>query len=189
MSDDSDISTTISSLQDNLEQMRASPVSISEKFATGEKFSSTFSYGMDLVEEAANFLDKAGREEAMQLPQGVKTLYGTESMRLTTRLMQIASWLLLQRALVDGEMTRTQALNEKKNIRLSQLSMRTKSTYWDQMPKEFIDIVDRSLSLQKRLCQLDNELYGKKSEELEVTNPVAEQHDRLQTAFNTKRSA
>jgi hypothetical protein len=33
-------------------------------------------------------------------------LYATESMRLTTRLMQLASWLLLQRAVNEGEITR-----------------------------------------------------------------------------------
>ena len=44
--------------------------------------------------------------------------YATESMRLTTRLMQIASWLLLQRAVNEGEMTVEQASQEKAKVRL-----------------------------------------------------------------------
>ena len=39
--------------------------------------------------------------------------YATESMRLTTRLMQLASWLLLQRAVNDGEMSAEQAQPRK----------------------------------------------------------------------------
>ena len=39
-------------------------------------------------------------------------------MRLTTRLMQLASWLLLHRAVNEGEMTLAQASKEKKKVRL-----------------------------------------------------------------------
>ena len=40
-------------------------------------------------------------------------------MRLTTRLMQLASWLLLHRAVKEGEMTLTQANREKTKVKLS----------------------------------------------------------------------
>jgi len=43
------------------------------------------------------------------LERSVSLTYATESMRLTTRLMQLASWLLLHRAVKEGEMTLTQA--------------------------------------------------------------------------------
>lgn len=164
------------------------PVRLSERFANSEKFNDLFQYGMDLVEETANFLDREGRQQATKLPQSVKTLYGTEAIRLTTRLMQIASWLLLQRAIVDGEMNKQQALKEKNNIKLTQLASRTKSTYWRDLPQSFIDLIERSLSLQKRLCQLDKELYGKTFKITQNENPVATQHDLLQTAFNKKFS-
>ena len=39
-------------------------------------------------------------------------------MRLTTRLMQIASWLLVQRAVAEGEITADQAQAEKNRVRL-----------------------------------------------------------------------
>ena len=50
--------------------------------------------------------------------------YASESMRLTTRLMQIASWLLLQRAINEGEMTETEAASDKRRSRIA----------WQQMP-------------------------------------------------------
>ena len=48
-------------------------------------------------------------------------VYATESMRLTTRLMQLASWLLLHRAVKEGEMTLAQASKEKAKVRLGRL--------------------------------------------------------------------
>ena len=39
-------------------------------------------------------------------------------MRLTTRLMQLASWLLLHRAVKEGEMSLAQANKEKTKVKL-----------------------------------------------------------------------
>ena len=44
--------------------------------------------------------------------------YATESMRLTTRLMQLASWLLIRRAVSEGELTPEQAVEEQRKIKL-----------------------------------------------------------------------
>ncbi|MGO8740016.1 DUF1465 family protein, partial [Rhodoblastus sp.] len=73
-------------------------VSFAERLAASEAFKAMFREGMGLVEEAAAYLDGPGREEARTLPRNDSLAYAAESMRLTTRLMQIASWLLLQRA-------------------------------------------------------------------------------------------
>ena len=40
-------------------------------------------------------------------------------MRLTTRLMQLASWLLLHRAVKEGEMSLAQANKEKTKVKLA----------------------------------------------------------------------
>ena len=90
------------------------PVNLAERFANSERFKSLFQDGMGLVEESAAYLDGEGRIAAKELPRSSAMLYGSESMRLTTRLMQIASWLLLQRAANEGEMDREQLLEEKK---------------------------------------------------------------------------
>ena len=76
-------------------------------------FDRTFDEGMALVEETARYLDGKGREEARALPRKAAMLYAGESMRVTTRLMQAASWLLVQRAVRDGDMERADALNDR----------------------------------------------------------------------------
>src|SRR5271170_580573 len=75
-----------------------------QAFAGSALFEKTFDEGMALVEETARYLDGKGREEARALPRKTAMLYAGESMRVTTRLMQAASWLLVQRAVRDGDM-------------------------------------------------------------------------------------
>ena len=80
------------------------------------------------------------------------TLYAAESMRLTTRLMQVASWLLLQRAANNGEMTRAQVADEKTKVRLDTPSASISVPSWEELPAKFKDIVEQSLKLQA-LCR------------------------------------
>src|ERR671913_98749 len=97
----------------------AGAVSFSEHVANSQVFSALFRDGMALVEETASYLDGPGRKESKRLQRTAALAYATESMRLTTRLMQIASWLLLHRAVKEGEMTLTQANKEKSKVKLA----------------------------------------------------------------------
>src|SRR6187455_2577071 len=94
-------------------------VLFSERLTNSAAFGTLFREGMDLVEETAAYLDGDGRTEAKALERAVSLTYATESMRLTTRLMQLASWLLLHRAVKEGEMTLTQANKEKSKVKLA----------------------------------------------------------------------
>src|SRR6478609_3166998 len=82
-------------------------------FARSELFDRTFQEGMDLVEETAGYLDGSGRQESKLLSRNAALAYAGESMRLTTRLMQVASWLLVQRAVREGDMPAAAACEER----------------------------------------------------------------------------
>src|SRR3982074_2874449 len=94
------------------------PVSFGARLAASQSFSTLFREGMKLVEETASYLDGAGRKESKKLDRSSSLCYATESMRLTTRLMQLASWLLLHRAVNEGEMSLAQASQEKSKVKL-----------------------------------------------------------------------
>jgi len=83
------------------------------EFARSEVFARTFKEGMALVEEAAAYLAGPGRTVSKRLPRAAALAYAGESMRLTTRLMQVASWLLVQRAMRDGEIPVAEAASDK----------------------------------------------------------------------------
>src|ERR1700730_18144692 len=99
--------------------IEANAVSFSERLANSQVFATLFRDGMGLVEETAAYLDGPGRQQSKKLERSAALVYATESMRLTTRLMQLASWLLLHRAVNEGEMSLAQANKEKTKVKLS----------------------------------------------------------------------
>lgn len=164
-------------------------VKLAERFAKSDKFRSLFRDGMRLVEESAAFLDGPGRAAAKALSRETATIYGAESMRLTTRLMQLASWLLLQRAASDGEMTRTQILEERKKVRLDSLPVMSPGPDWLALPGEFVALVERSAALQNRVVTLDADMYGRPSlPDAHSSNPVDQQIELLSTALGAMRN-
>ncbi len=162
-------------------------IRLAERMVRSESFNHLYDEGMSLVEEAAFYLDGEGREEAKRLSRIAATLYAAESMRLTTRLMQVASWLLLQRASRSGEMTLEQVLSEKAKVRLDTDSAPETVVGWDEIPLSYCDIVHRSLRLQARVRQMDDEIYndgaGTEQKRVLSINPVSDQISLLATAF------
>lgn len=163
------------------------PVSFVEKLAGSEAFGMMFREGMGLVEEAAAYLDGAGRDEAKELPRTEALAYAAESMRLTTRLMQIASWLLLQRAVNQGELTRTQAASDRHRVKLHQQELASAQDVFQRLPQRLRDLALHSLRLQARIIHLDQLIYaGPEAAPANATpapSPVQEQLAKLRDAF------
>ena len=166
----------------------AKTVKLAERRVFSQSFKPLYNEGMGLVEQTAEYLDGQGRAEAKKLSRLGATLYAAESMRLTTRLMQIASWLLLQRAANSGEMTRDQVASEKSKVRLDTASAHEEADGWAELPADFIDLVTRSLRLQALVRRMDEEVYGAGNVTTlpppgRRSNPVSDQITLLNTAF------
>jgi regulator of CtrA degradation len=163
---------------------RPGTISFIQKLAGSNAFKAMFKEGMGLVEEAAAYLDGAGREESRQLRRPTALAYATESMRLTTRLMQIASWLLLQRAINEGEMTLAQAATDKHRVRLSRQEIACAPEIFEELPMRLRELSFRSLRLQARVIHLDRSLFGGE-ETARAMSPIESQVAKLRAAFQT----
>ena len=157
-------------------------VQFSERLTNSAAFGTLFRQGMDLVEETAAYLDGVGRTEAKALDRSVSLTYATESMRLTTRLMQLASWLLLHRAVKEGEMTLTQANREKTKVKLSAADPGPEEMI-EKLPPQLRDLIDRSMVLQTKVRRLDSTIHAPASERAVIGNPLVPQLNRLKAAF------
>ena len=158
-------------------------IRLAERIAFSRSFQPIFNEGMGLVDETATYLDGAGRADVKGLSKVAATLYAAESMRLTTRLMQIASWLLLQRAANQGDMSRAQVEAEKVKVRLEGVGSGRELPAFVELPEEFRHLVDRAIKLEVRIALLDREIYGSDDVE-DGRNPVGEQISLLRTAFS-----
>jgi len=164
----------------------AGPVSFQERLAGSQAFSTLFRDGMALVEETAAYLDGKGRQESKALGRTAALSYATESMRLTTRLMQLASWLLLHRAVKEGEMSLAQVNQEKTKVKLSVGAPVSEETL-AMLPPTLSDLIGRSRKLHETVVRLDATIHGKPSEApAQSGNPVGRQLGLLKAAFEQR---
>ncbi len=162
------------------------PISFREKLAGSQAFSQLFRDGMGLVEETAAYLDGLGRKESKALSRGAALTYATESMRLTTRLMQLASWLLLHRAVKEGEMSLSQVNQEKTKVKLSPTFAADQDTL-DLLPDALVTLIQRSLVLADQVRRLDATIHSQPSAmPRNSNNPVEHQMGMLKAAFERK---
>ncbi|HWC62740.1 MAG TPA: DUF1465 family protein [Rhizomicrobium sp.] len=134
-----------------------------QSFAGSVLFEKTFDEGMALVEETARYLDGKGREESRSLSHKAAMLYAGESMRVTTRLMQAASWLLVQRAVHDGEMEESAACQDRYRLGSKELCLGHSPDAAAALPAELQDLLQRSDNLYRRIARLDDVLFGGKA--------------------------
>jgi regulator of CtrA degradation len=152
-----------------------------QTFTGSALFERTFDEGMSLVEETARYLDGRGRQESRDLPRKEALLYAGESMRVTTRLMQAASWLLIQRAVHDGEMRIEDAAGERYRLGSKEICFGGRGESVDALPGALQDLLLRSDNLYRRIARLDEVLYGG-----EAKAPGVKAHfDRLNQAFGS----
>jgi len=158
-------------------------VSFGERLASSQVFSDLFRDGMALVEETAAYLDGPGRQDSKKLERAAALAYATESMRLTTRLMQLASWLLLHRAVKEGEMSLAQAHKEKAKVKLSAGEQADENNI-KLLPERLSVLIQRSRALQTAVRRLDATIHASQSRpRLDVGNPVERQLGLLRAAF------
>ena len=164
-------------------------VSFGERFQSSEQFDHIFKEGMALVERTAAYLDGPGRKEAKALVGGAGVLYATESMRLTTRLLDLASWLLIRRALKEGEITDEEASKKRRRVKLQAFGRPAHVKGYGDLPDGLKALIDESFSLHDRIVQLDRAMsVGLDPDAVHERpeNPVAQQMSMLEHAFKSK---
>jgi regulator of CtrA degradation len=161
-------------------------VSFGARFAQSEQFRLVFREGMALVEAAATYLDGDGRKEARKLRPPHSLAYATESMRLTTRLMQLASWLLIRRAVSEGELTPEQAVEEQRKIKLPGAGSEQPSKDFEVLPERLRELIQQSIKLQERVIRLD-QMLGLNQLPLtaQLEHPLQTQLSLLRAAFGS----
>lgn len=178
-----------SSRVDGALEGRSTTVSFGERFQSSEQFDHIFREGMALVERTAAYLDGPGRKEAKGLAGTASVLYATESMRLTTRLLDLASWLLIRRSLKEGEITEEEAAKKRRRVKLQAFGRPAHVKGFGDLPEGLRGLIEESFSLHDRIVQLDRAFSATHDPETATdrpANPVAVQMNLLERAFQQK---
>jgi regulator of CtrA degradation len=158
-------------------------VSFGERYANSDQFDVIFKEGMALVEKTAAYLDGAGRADSKQLKTPMTLIYATESMRLTTRLLELASWLLIRRGVKDGEITPAEAVMRRERVKLQPLGRPSHIKQFDELPEGLRELIEASFALNDRILQLDRAISLEIDEVRPAINPIDADIARLQAAF------
>lgn len=152
-------------------------------FTGGKLFDRVFAEGMALVERAAAYLDGPGRGDAKGLSREAGLTYAAWSMELTTRLMQAASWLVMQKAVRDGDMAPNEAMAPKYRMVREGPKLDASAQRSSDISPVFLDMVEEAEALYDRICRLDASLYGDARNDGE--SPVNQQIEKLKEAAET----
>ena len=159
-------------------------------FARSALFERTFQDGMTLVEDTAAYLDGPGRQEARRLARSAALAYANASMQLTTQLMQVASWLLVQRAVREGDMAAVEACEARYRLSTPVAEALVEDVPGEggeapdtrRLPGGLLGLLDRCQRLYERVSHLDRRMYCEAAPEPE-TSPITAQLQRLRAAF------
>ena len=162
-----------------------SAIALGPRIVASGGFTLLYREGMALIEEVAAYLDGEGRVESRGLPREASFVYATESMRLTTRLMQLASWLLLQRAVNEGELTAENARVEKEKVRFSATPEQRGGPGYTELPERLMGYISQGDRLFERVQQFDRLERGGIAEiaPADSEGSIGDQLARLRAAF------
>ncbi len=152
------------------------------EFMSSGVFQRTYREGMQLVEETSAYLDGPGREAARNLSRDASLAYAGESMRLTTRLMQVAAWLLVRKAVHEGEIEMEEARSEKYRLASKEIARSARLAGSAALPPRLLELIEHSERLYARVERLDSDLR-RQPEGAASANPLADQMNRVEAFF------
>ncbi len=112
---------------------------------------------MLLADEARSYFDACGRDDRLALDPVDRVGFSCESLKVTTRLMHIIAWLLTQRAVTAGELSRAQAGASERRLGDAP---ETDEVLLARLPESAVSLIRSSEELYERVTRLDEGHFG-----------------------------
>ncbi|MBT6911074.1 MAG: DUF1465 family protein [Rhodospirillaceae bacterium] len=125
------------------------------KSAAPAFFGRTFDEALALTREARDYLRDYGEEESRELSIDIAANFSVEIMRLTARLTNMMAWLLVQRAVHQGELTREEVREDDWRLGGAEICLADGEIDPEQLPPYLGDLLRRSERLYSRIARLD----------------------------------
>ena len=107
---------------------------------------------MVLADEARAYFDSSGRDDRLALDPRVRIGFACESLKVTTRLMQVVAWLMTQRAVAAGELSRAHAGTAQRRLGDAPES---EEELMPQLPEAAVALIRSSRDLYDRVRRID----------------------------------
>jgi regulator of CtrA degradation len=107
---------------------------------------------MVLADEARAYFDSSGRDDRLALDPRLRIGFACESLKVTTRLMQVVAWLMTQRAVAAGELSRAHAGRAERRLGEAPAS---DDELLPRLPDAALLLIRSSQDLYERVRRLD----------------------------------
>jgi regulator of CtrA degradation len=118
-------------------------------------FGRTYDETMDLMVEARNYLAYAERSERQRAGLETGLRMSCEAMRVTSRLTQVMAWLMMQRAVQDGEIPQEEAITDENRLSGGDVCLDESFSNDETLPRGLRSLMDRSYRLYVRVSRLE----------------------------------
>ena len=119
---------------------------------TPKLIDSLYVEAMVLADEARAYFDSSGRDDRLALDPLVRVGFACESLKVTTRLMQVIAWLLTQRAVAAGELDRAAAGGPERRIGEAPES---DAELLPRLPEAAVALIRSSQDLYERIRRIE----------------------------------
>lgn len=124
-------------------------------------FRRTYDETMDLMVEARNYMAYVERRERERAGAVTGLRMSCEAMRVTSRLTQVMAWLMMQRAVYDGEIEAGEALSDENRLSGGDVCLDDSFTDDISLPNGLRSLLDRSFRLYQRVARLEAQMCGR----------------------------
>ncbi len=118
-------------------------------------FDNTFEEAMALIREARDYLAFQEKADLSKLTPVGRMAASCESMRLTARMTQVIAWLLVQKAVHAGDLTREAAAESQYRLSGQEVCEDDAPLAAEPLPERLMDLLERSHRLYRRVARLD----------------------------------
>jgi len=142
----------------------------------GRLVSALYTEAMLLADEARAYFDQYGKAERAPLDPFARVNFSCESLKVTTRLMHVLAWLLTERSVEMGQMTREAALSSQRRLGDA---VESDPQVVATLPAQAIALIEATNDLYWRVRRLDDEAPFPTP----AASPALGLLDRLERAF------
>ena len=124
-------------------------------------FDSTFEEALSLAQEVRDFLtsgqNRAGNEETVA---ELRLVASCETLRMTARVTQVIAWLIVQRAVLAGELSRAEASESRYRLGGQAICEPGSEAELAGLPQRLVVLSERTAQLYERVARLDAMVNG-----------------------------
>lgn len=144
-----------------------------------------------LYEEAVSLADQArayfgthAKDDRRQLDPMDRLTYTSESLRISTRLMHVISWLMVRKAVASGEISEQDALKPKHRLGDRELCKTSNIKDLRRLPPMVSSLSLRSQAIFSRAMHMEDDVLRRAEEGDDLSNPVGAMMEKLQSSMN-----